>query len=79
MLKTNLVDIPLEIPRYHNSSFEPVVVVQKHQRMSSRIEHAIVTMYFRGMTKKDIEETIKDIYGINVSESSIFNITNTIK
>jgi len=46
--------------------------------MSSKIEHAIITMYSRGMTTRDIEETIKDIYGVEVSESSISNITSAI-
>ena len=77
ILKTNLGDIPLDVPRDRNSSFDPVVV-PKHHRMSSKIEHAIITMYSRGMTTRDIEETIKDIYGIEVSESSISNITSAI-
>jgi transposase-like protein len=46
--------------------------------MSSKIEHAIITMYSRGMTTRDIEATIKDIYGVDVSEGSISNITSTI-
>jgi transposase-like protein len=46
--------------------------------MSSKIEHAIITMYSRGMTTRDIEATIKDIYGVEVSEGSISNITSTI-
>ena len=76
-LKTNIGDIPLEVPRDRNSSFEPIVV-PKHQRMSARIEHAIITMYSKGMTTRDIEETIKDIYGIQVSESSISAITSIV-
>ena len=76
-LKTNIGDIPLEVPRDRNASFEPIVV-PKHQRMSARIEQAIIVMYSRGMSTRDIEETIKDIYGIDVSESSISNITSSI-
>jgi putative transposase len=76
-LKTNIGDIPLEVPRDRDSSFDPIVV-PKHQRMSARIEQAIITMYSKGMTTRDIEETIKDIYGIEVSESSISNITSMV-
>jgi transposase-like protein len=76
-LKTNIGDIPLEVPRDRNASFEPIVV-PKHQRMSARIEQAIIVMYSRGMSTRDIEETIKDIYGIDVSESSISGITSAI-
>ena len=76
-LKTNLGDIALDVPRDRNSTFEPIAV-PKHQRMSAKIEHAIITMYSRGMTTRDIEATIKDIYGIEVSEGSISNITSAI-
>ena len=76
-LKTNIGDIPLEVPRDRDSSFDPKVV-PKHQRMSARIEQAIITMYSKGMTTRDIEETIKDIYGIEVSESSVSNITGAV-
>ncbi len=76
-LKTNIGDIPLEVPRDRDSSFDPKIV-PKHQRMSARIEQAIITMYSKGMTTRDIEETIKDIYGIEVSESSVSNITGAV-
>lgn len=76
-LKTNLGEVPLDVPRDRNATFDPVVV-PKHERMSSKIEHAIITMYSRGMTTRDIEATIKDIYGVEVSEGSISNITSSI-
>jgi transposase-like protein len=76
-LKTNLGEVPLDVPRDRNATFDPIVV-PKHDRMSSKIEHAIITMYSRGMTTRDIEATIKDIYGVEVSEGSISNITSTI-
>ena len=76
-LKTNLGEVPLDVPRDRNSTFDPIVV-PKHERMSAKIEHAIITMYSRGMTTRDIEDTIKDIYGIQVSEGSISNITGSV-
>lgn len=76
-LKTNLGEVPLDVPRDRNSTFDPVVI-PKHQRMSAKIESAIITMYSRGMTTRDIEATIKDIYGVEVSEGSISNITSVI-
>jgi len=59
-LKTNIGDIPLDVPRDRESSFDPVIV-PKHQRMSARIEQAIITLYSRGMSKRDIEAIVKDI------------------
>ena len=76
-LRTNIGDIPLDVPRDRESSFDPVVV-PKHQRMSARIEQAIITLYSRGMSTRDIEATVKEIYGVQLSEGSVSNITNTI-
>lgn len=77
VLKTNIGDIPLDVPRDRESSFDPVIV-PKHQRMSARIEQAIITLYSRGMSTRDIEATIKEMYGIELSEGTVSNITNTI-
>jgi len=76
-LKTNIGNIPLDVPRDRDSSFDPVIV-PKHQRMSARIEQAIITLYSRGMSTRDIEETIKEMYGVHLSEGSVSNITNSI-
>lgn len=76
-LKTDIGDIPLNVPRDRDSSFDPVLV-PKHQRMSAKIEQAIITMYSKGMSTRDIEDTINDIYGVKVSESSISNITAVV-
>jgi putative transposase len=46
--------------------------------MSYKIRHAIITMYFRGLSTRDIEETIKDIYGVEISEGSISNISSAV-
>lgn len=77
VLKTNLGDIPLDIPRDRNATFDPVVV-PKHQRVAQKIEQAIVTMYSRGMSVRDIRQTIREIYGIEVSEGSISGLTNMV-
>ncbi len=76
-LKTSTGNIPIEVPRDRNSSFEPVVI-PKHQTMSEKIEKAITGMYSRGMTTRDIEEQVKEIYGIEISETSVSNITGKI-
>ena len=77
VLKTNIGNIPLDVPRDRESTFDPVLV-PKHQRMSARIEQAIITLYSRGMTTRDIEATIREMYGVELSEGTVSNITNTI-
>ena len=73
----SLGDMVLNIPRDRQATFEPQLI-PKHQRMSDKIEQAIIGMYSRGMTTRDIEDQVKDIYGIEVSESTISNITNSL-
>jgi transposase-like protein len=73
----SLGDMVLNIPRDRNSSFEPQLV-PKHQRMSDKIEETIIGLYARGMTTSDIEEQVKDLYGVEVSTSTVSNVTNRI-
>jgi transposase-like protein len=73
----SLGDMVLNIPRDRNSSFEPQLV-PKHQRMSNKIEETIIGLYARGMTTSDIEEQVKDLYGVEVSTSTVSNVTNRI-
>lgn len=46
--------------------------------MSEKLEEAILGMYGRGMTTSDISEQVKEIYGVDVSETTISNLTNRI-
>jgi len=72
-----LGDMVLTIPRDRNSSFEPQLI-PKHQRMSAKIEETIIGMYSRGMSTRDIEEQIRELYGVEVSESTVSTVTNRI-
>jgi putative transposase len=70
-------DVILNIPRDRNSEFDPHLI-PKGQRMSDKLEQAIIGMYGRGMTTSDISEQVKEIYGVDVSEGTISNVTNRI-
>lgn len=70
-------DLVLSIPRDRNGSFEPGII-PKHSRMSEKLEDAILGMYSRGMTTPDIEEQVKEIYGVSVSSGTVSNITNRL-
>lgn len=73
----NLGDMVLSIPRDRNGEFEPQLI-PKGQRMSDKLEEAITGMYSRGMTTSDICEQVREIYGVDVSEGTISNVTNRI-
>jgi putative transposase len=77
-IKTDtLGDMVLNIPRDRKSTFEPRLI-PKHERMSDKIEQVIIGMYSRGMTTRDIEDQVKEIYGVEVSEGTISNVTNRL-
>ena len=53
----------INIPRDRNASFDPVII-EKYNRDISDIDNKIINLYARGMSTRDISESIKDIYGI---------------
>lgn len=70
----SLGDMVLNIPRDRNSEYSPQLI-PKGQRMSDKLEEAIIGMYSRGMTTSDISEQVKNVYGVEVSEGTISNVT----
>jgi transposase-like protein len=76
-VRSDYGEIELEIPRDRKGEFEPVVV-KKHQRDISGIEDQVISMYARGMTVRDIQSHIENIYGSKLSSESISRITDKI-
>lgn len=76
-VKTSQGTVNLDVPRDRNGKFEPVVV-EKHTRDISDVDNKIINLYARGMSTRDISESINDIYGIDVSASMISKITDKI-
>ncbi|MGV3706348.1 MAG: IS256 family transposase [Arcticibacter sp.] len=73
----SLGDVVLAIPRDRNSSFEPKLIA-KHQRMSEQLEQSIIGMYSRGMSTRDIEDQIREMYGVEISESTVSTVTSRV-
>ncbi|MGI6085494.1 MAG: IS256 family transposase [Acetivibrionales bacterium] len=67
----------IDVPQDRESSFEPKVV-KKHQKDISGIEDKIIAMYAKGLTIRQISEQIEDIYGFEVSEGMVSDITNKL-
>lgn len=77
-LKTSLGDIEIAVPRDRKGDFEPQIVKKNQTTLSGDIEEKILSMYAKGMTTSDIEGHIRDIYGIEVSDSTISRVTDKI-
>jgi transposase-like protein len=76
-LKSEYGEIEFETPRDRNNEFEPVIV-PKNKRDVSGIEEKIISLYGRGMSTREINEQIQDLYGIEVSSTMVSNITSQI-
>jgi transposase-like protein len=77
-MKGSFGDMEIEVPRDRNGEFEPVIVKKHQTSLSGDIEEKIISMYAKGMTQSDIEGHIQEIYGLEVSESTISRITDKI-
>lgn len=73
----NVGDVLLNIPRDRNGQFEPHVI-PKGETISSGIQEAILGMYSRGMTTSDVRRQVEEIYGLDISETTVSNITERI-
>lgn len=76
-VKTTYGDIPVDVPRDREATFEPQAI-PKRTRDVSGIEDKVLSMYARGMSQRDISETIEDIYGFEVSHETISKITDRV-
>jgi len=76
-LKTDTSEIPLDIPRDRDSTFEPKLI-KKNQRRSGDLDTKILSLYAKGMTTRDIADTFKEMYDVDVSHALISKITEGV-
>lgn len=76
-LKTDTAEIPLEIPRDRNADFNPQLV-KKNQRRSGDLDSKILSLYAKGMTTRDITDTFKEMYDVDVSPTLISKVTDGV-
>ena len=67
----------INVPQDRNSTFEPKIV-RKRQKDLSEIDQKIILMYAKGLTTRQISDTIEDLYGFEVSESFISDVTDKL-
>ena len=77
-LRTSYGDVEVAVPRDRKGEFEPQILKKNQTSVGQNIEEKILSMYAKGMTTGDIEAHIQDIYGIEVSDTTISRITDKI-
>ena len=76
-VRTSYGEIPVSVPRDRESTFEPQVIPKRVKDISG-IEDKVLSMYAKGMSQRDIADTIEDIYGFEMSHETISNITDRV-
>ena len=76
-IKSEFGEVDIQVPRDRKGEFEPKII-PKYQRNVSGIEEKIISLYARGMSTRDIEEQIREIYGISISAEMVSKITDRI-
>ena len=77
-LKTSFGETEIKVPRDRDGEFEPQLVKKNQTTLTGDIEEKIISMYAKGMTTSDIEAHIRDIYGLECSDTTISRITDKI-
>lgn len=77
-LKTSFGEVDIDVPRDRKGEFDPVILKKNQTSISQDVEEKILSMYAKGMTTSDIETHIRDIYGLQISDTTISRITDKI-
>jgi len=76
-LRTSSGETNIQVPRDRNGEFEPQVV-KKQEANTNELEDKIIGMYAKGMSVRDIQETLQELYGVNVSPTTLSAITDKV-
>ena len=76
-LNTSTGSVAIKVPRDRDASFNPKIIPKRTKDVSG-IEKKVLSMYAKGMSQRDIAETIEDIYGFEISHETISEITDMV-
>ena len=76
-LKGHFGELPIEVPRDRHGSFEPQLI-PKHQTRWAGFDDKIISLYARGMTVREIQAHLEEMYGTEVSPSLISSVTDAV-
>ena len=77
-MHTSYGDMEIAVPRDRNGEYEPRLIKKYQNTVTQDMEEKILSMYAKGMTTGDIESHMKELYDIDISDSTISRITDKI-
>lgn len=75
-LRTPNGDLTIQVPRDRNGDFQSRLLSE--QQMSNQLEEKIISLYAKGISTRDIQDTLADLYGIEVSPATVSKITDKV-
>jgi putative transposase len=76
-IKGTFGEMPIEVPRDRNGTFEPQII-EKHQTRFTGFDENIISLYARGMSTREIQQNLEEIYHVEVSPTLISNVTEEV-
>ena len=76
-LRSSDGEVTIQVPRDRNNEFEPQIV-KKHTANTNELEDKIIGMYAKGLSVRDVQDTLQELYGIEVSPATISAITDKV-
>jgi putative transposase len=70
-------EVPLDVPRDRNADFDPQII-PKRKRRFPEFDDKVISLYARGMTTREIQGHLKELYGVQVSPELISTITDAV-
>ena len=77
-MHTSYGDMEIDVPRDRKGEFEPQIVKKYQNTVTQDMKEKILSMYAKGMTTNDIESHMRELYDIEISDSTISRITDKI-
>ena len=75
-MRTPNGDVTIQVPRDRNGDFQSILLSE--QQMGNQLEEKIISLYAKGISTRDIQETLEDLYGIEVSPTTVSKITDKV-
>ena len=76
-LRTSAGDTTITVPRDHNGTFQSPLL-EPYQSSTSELEDKIIGLYAKGLSARDIQETLKQLYGVELSAATISTVTDKV-
>lgn len=77
-VKSSSGELEIEVPRDRNGEYEPIII-PKHERRFNGFDENIISLYSRGLSTRDIQAHLEEIYGVEVSPTLISTVTEEIQ